>query len=78
MRDFLAERDSSRNPQYRRHYADDPLGLPLGPGEQAQLVELYRLKLAAEAQKWRNARRCRQQAGSLADRDGMRAWRASP
>ena len=28
MRDFLAERDPSRNPQFQRHWADDPLSLP--------------------------------------------------
>ena len=72
MRDFPAERDSSRNSHFQRHCADDPLG----PGEQARLVELYRLTLAAEAQGWRTARRSRQQTGSLTDRAGMRAWRA--
>ena len=68
MRDFLAERDPNHN---SRHV------LPLGPGEQAQLVELFRLKLAAESQKWRTARRSRQQSGALTDRDGLRAWRAA-
>ena len=28
MRDFLAERDPSRNPQFQRRWVDDPLGLP--------------------------------------------------
>ncbi len=28
MRDFLAERDPSRNLQFQRHWADDPLSLP--------------------------------------------------
>ena len=28
MRDFLAERDPSRNPQFQRRWADDPLRLP--------------------------------------------------
>ena len=28
MRDFLAERDTSRNPQFQRRWVDDPLGLP--------------------------------------------------
>ena len=61
----------------RRHCADNPLGLPTGPGEQARLVELFRLTLAAEAREWRKARRCRQQAGSLTSQAGMRAWRAA-
>ena len=57
----------------RRHCADDPLC----PGEQARLVELYRLALAAEAQEWRTAQRSRQQAGSLTSQAGLRAWRAA-
>ena len=28
MRDFLAERDPSRNSQFQRRWVDDPLGLP--------------------------------------------------
>ena len=28
MRDFLAERDPSRNPHFQRRWVDDPLGLP--------------------------------------------------
>ena len=28
MRDFLAERDPNRNPQFQRRWVDDPLGLP--------------------------------------------------
>ncbi len=28
MRDFIAERDPSRNPQFQRRWADDPLSLP--------------------------------------------------
>ncbi len=28
MRDFPAERDPSRNPQFQRRWVDDPLGLP--------------------------------------------------
>ncbi len=28
MRDFLAERDPSRNPAFQRHWVDDPLDLP--------------------------------------------------
>ncbi len=28
MRDFLAERDPSRNPQFQRRWVDDPLRLP--------------------------------------------------
>ena len=50
---------------------------PIGPGEQARVVELFRIALAAEAQKWRVARRSRQQAGSLTTQSGMRAWRAA-
>ena len=50
---------------------------PIGPGEQARLVELFRLTLVAEAQEWRTARRNRQQAGSLTSQAGMRAWRAA-
>ena len=75
MRDFLAERDPNRNSLYQRHFQH---AQPLCPGEQARLVELFRLTLAAEAQRWRTARRCRQQAGAITDRDGLRAWRASP
>ena len=83
MRDFLAERDPSHNPHFQRRWVDDPLGLPdfqhaqpLGPGEQARLVEMFRLALAA-AQEWRSARRSRQQAGALTSRSGLRAWRAA-
>ena len=50
---------------------------PIGPGEQARLVEMFRLALAAEALGWRKARRNRQQAGALTDRGGLRAWRAA-
>jgi len=28
MRDFIAERDPSRNPHFQRRWVDDPLGLP--------------------------------------------------
>ena len=43
MRDFLAEHDPSRNPQFRRRWADDPLRLPdfrhLGREVAPQVVE---------------------------------------
>jgi len=50
---------------------------PLGPGEQARLVENYRLSLAAEARHWLAARRAKQQAGIVTARADLRAWRAS-
>jgi len=40
--------------------------LPIGPGEQARAVELFRLAAAAEARKWQTAQRRRQQAKSTA------------
>jgi len=51
--------------------------LPIGPGEQARAVELFRLAAAAEARKWQTAQRRRQQAGALTSRSGLRAWRAA-
>ena len=50
---------------------------PIGPGEQARVVEIFRLEVEAEALAWRVARRNRQQAGVLKSQAGIRAWRAA-
>ncbi len=55
----------------------NPDSYPIGPGEQARMVELFRLALAAKAQEWRTTRRNRRQEGSLTSRSGLRAWRAA-
>ena len=71
----IGRSDRPFNP--RHHCADNPLGPPIGPGEQARLVEHFRIAVAARAQEWRTARRSRRQAGSLTSQSGLRAWRAA-